>query len=462
MFQTGSTINPALGRTDYSAYAQGAIAGGQAIGQGIANLAQDFANGIEKYQKKKEEKQKLDEATSFIGNLLKKNPQLATNFNLTPDENGNFDEGAIRSAAKVVGPTPFLQLAQQSQEFNRTQEKESRIARASLALANGIGLEGVPIKDRLAALEKQGYSSTDLAAASAYASKQQADQSTIATQNANLGKTIAETALLKIPKPVETVYGDPATALAAGSNALKLSKTEGYDVLPTLKAGGFGYEFVKKAPAPVAPVGYKFNPDGTLGIIAGGPVDVEQKAAQAKLATESTDKQAELLKTYSDTSDSALRNLNKIKGAADLVKYGNLSAGLGSGIAEFFRGSDVNDLKSALTSIKSSLAIDKIIELKKSSKSGSTGFGALNLEELKALQSDIANLDQTQSRKSLINGLNSVYDRYSKVVAALPQEYQFEVPPFAATARVTKPESLDKVDTNQYANPNAKRVKGQY
>jgi len=37
------------------------------------------------------------------------------------------------------------------------------------------------------------------------------------------------------------------------------------------------------------------------------------KNEEAKLATESTEKQTALLKTYADTSDSALLNLNKIK-----------------------------------------------------------------------------------------------------------------------------------------------------
>jgi hypothetical protein len=129
MFQTGSQINPSLGRTDYSAYAQGAVAGGQAIGQGIANLAQGFANGIEKYQKNKEENQKLDDATTFIGNLLKKNPQLAENFNLTPDENGEFDKKAIRSAAKIVGPAPFLQLAQSLSTQADTTASQNRVSR---------------------------------------------------------------------------------------------------------------------------------------------------------------------------------------------------------------------------------------------------------------------------------------------------------------------------------------------
>jgi hypothetical protein len=54
-FQTGSQINPALGAINYTPYMQGAVAGAQSIGQGIANLGQSVAQGIEGYYKKKEE-----------------------------------------------------------------------------------------------------------------------------------------------------------------------------------------------------------------------------------------------------------------------------------------------------------------------------------------------------------------------------------------------------------------------
>ena len=451
MFQTGSTINPSLGRTDYSAYAQGAIAGGQAIGQGIANLGQGIASGIEQYAKQKKENKQLE--ANLKGSIVALEGLGPIAKSVSPEADASYTGLMSKLNDPSISITEKVALSDAAQGTLKelislgiqANTKRDAVTATNLALASAQSGKPIPSiysPEIMAQAGKQAYE--------------------FAATQAQIDETTAKKNALNMVKPTETVYDKPAAAIAAGLNALQLSNVQGYDVLPTREAGGFGYKFVEKAPAPVAPVGYKFNPDGTLGIIAGGPVDVEQKAAQAKVATESTEKQAELLKTYSDTSDSALRNLNKIKGAADLVKYGTLSTGLGSGIAEFFRGSDVNDLKSALTSIKSSLAIDKIIELKKSSKSGSTGFGALNLEELKALQSDIANLDQTQSPKSLINGLNSVYDRYSKVVAALPQEYQFEVPPFAATARVTRLESSDKVDANQYANPNAKRVKGQY
>ena len=451
MFQTGSTINPALGRTDYSAYAQGAIAGGQAIGQGIANLGQGIASGIEQYGKQKKENKQLEAKLKGSIVALEGLGQIAKG--VSPEADASYTGLMSKLNDPSISITEKVALSDAAQGTLKElisfgiQANAKRDAATATNLGLASAQSGKPIPSI--------YSPEIMAQAGKQALE-------FAATQAQIDATTAKTNALNMVKPTETVYGDPAAAVNAGLNALKLSNIKGYDVLPTPKAGGFGFQFVKTAAAKEAPVGYSFNPDGSLSPIAGGPVDFERKAEQAKLETESTEKQTALLKTYADTSDSALRNLDKIKKAADIIRDGNLSTGLGSGAAELFRGSSANDLKSALTSIKSSLAIDKIIELKQSSKSGSTGFGALNLEELKALQSDIANLDQTQSASSLINGLNSVYNRYAKVVAALPEEYQFDVPPFAATARVTRREASDKVDANQYANPNAKKVKGQY
>jgi hypothetical protein len=60
MASFGSTINPSLGRTDYSAYlqgaqqgAQGVLAGGQAIGQGIQNAGAAIGDAIKQYHQNK-------------------------------------------------------------------------------------------------------------------------------------------------------------------------------------------------------------------------------------------------------------------------------------------------------------------------------------------------------------------------------------------------------------------------
>jgi len=129
MFQTGSTINPSLGRTDYSAYAQGAIAGGQAIGQGIANLGQGIASGIEQYVKKKEAKKELETAISGFTTLADRNSKAAEKLGLTPEL--RKDPKAIASVVKSLGGPAvanslLFQLAQQQQQFDLTQSAENR------------------------------------------------------------------------------------------------------------------------------------------------------------------------------------------------------------------------------------------------------------------------------------------------------------------------------------------------
>jgi len=86
----GSTVNPALGRIDYSPIVQGAQSAaqsiqnaGQAYGQMFSNLGQQISGGIQQYQKNKEErdfyetavKSKMGEAIQSM-NQFKANPQL--------------------------------------------------------------------------------------------------------------------------------------------------------------------------------------------------------------------------------------------------------------------------------------------------------------------------------------------------------------------------------------------------
>ena len=44
----GDLIRPELGRTDYSMYLQGAAAGGEALGAGLASAMKDISAGLEK------------------------------------------------------------------------------------------------------------------------------------------------------------------------------------------------------------------------------------------------------------------------------------------------------------------------------------------------------------------------------------------------------------------------------
>lgn len=62
----GSTINPALGRVDYSPLAQGLAMGGQLAAQGMSNFGQGVTQGIQSFLRNQEEKKNEQEGIAFI------------------------------------------------------------------------------------------------------------------------------------------------------------------------------------------------------------------------------------------------------------------------------------------------------------------------------------------------------------------------------------------------------------
>jgi len=86
----GSSVNPALGRIDYSPITQGAQsaaqsiqAGGQAYGNMFANLGQQIGSGIQQYQKNKEERDFfVTTVTNRIGQVKKAYDEFKLNPNL--------------------------------------------------------------------------------------------------------------------------------------------------------------------------------------------------------------------------------------------------------------------------------------------------------------------------------------------------------------------------------------------
>jgi hypothetical protein len=222
-FQTGSQINPALGAINYTPYMQGAVAGGQAIGQGIANLGQSVASGIEGYYKKKEEKAQLDQATGVVSNLIKTDPQLAGYLGLTPNEKGEFDQKAIAAGVKAVGAGPIIQLAQNLQAQSAAQQSENRIASAALALS-GEGMGPVPAGNRATMLLQQGYTPSQVIAAQNLYGQSEA-------QRAGTAKTVAETAVIK-PAPTGKEFDTideaqkVANTMASAAGGSTIGRTE--------------------------------------------------------------------------------------------------------------------------------------------------------------------------------------------------------------------------------------------
>lgn len=101
----GQGINPALGRIDYTPYAQGAAMGAQGIAQGIAGFGQGVSQGIRDFLKKKEEKELEKQGIEFIKGQIP----------------GIDDKAALAGLKAAGGPAAFVKF-QQDMAQSRTQQ----------------------------------------------------------------------------------------------------------------------------------------------------------------------------------------------------------------------------------------------------------------------------------------------------------------------------------------------------
>lgn len=146
------------------------------------------------------------------------------------------------------------------------------------------------------------------------------------------------------------------------------------------------------------PAGYRWKQDGSLEAIPGGPTDIKAgeagaKAEQRKLAA----------------AGAADNVLSAVKDASKLV--GINTAGVGSSLASI-PGTDARDLSAKLETIKANLGFDRLQQMRDMSPTGGA-LGAVAVQELTALQSTVASLDQGQSRGELKKSLNKIETHYN-------------------------------------------------
>jgi hypothetical protein len=212
-FQTGSQINPSLGAINYTPYMQGAVAGAQSIGQGIANLGQGIASGIEQYQKQKKENKMMEaQLKGTITTLEVLNPMAArlgpeaqktlgdllTQLN---DPNIPLTEKVARGEAAQKAFANYLNFGIQQQERATAQESESRVAQYILGkqmeLQANQGLGATP-EGMVAGPAYQAAPVPRLTAVEELAGQKSLME--MRQAQAGLGKTLAETKALGVSK----------------------------------------------------------------------------------------------------------------------------------------------------------------------------------------------------------------------------------------------------------------------
>ena len=211
-----------------------------------------------------------------------------------------------------------------------------------------------------------------------------------------------------------TTFVDPATMQQRGSFGMNMSPGErdasargwaanalarqrlSFDQGGGAEGGGTQGAFIKQFGK--APPGYRWKEDGTAEAIPGGPADIKageagvkagQRAAAATLAAQNV--------------------LGAVSEAKGLV--GINTAGPGSALSRV-PGTDARDLSAKLETVKANLGFDRLQQMRDMSPTGGA-LGAVAVQELIALQSTVASLDQGQSPSQLKKSLAKIETHYN-------------------------------------------------
>jgi hypothetical protein len=149
-----------------------------------------------------------------------------------------------------------------------------------------------------------------------------------------------------------------------------------------------------------APAGYRFSPDGSaMEAVPGGPADIKSGEAGAK---------ADARKAA--TIAGANNVLETVAEAKKLTGW--TTTGLG-GITKLLPISDARELAGKIETIRANLGFDRLQEMRQNSPTGGA-LGAVAVQELSALQSTVASLDQLQSPGAVMRALVKIEGHYNR------------------------------------------------
>lgn len=363
MARFGTGINASLGAINYAPYMQGAMAGSQAIAQGIASLGQAAGGAIRDYKQKKEEEKKIGETIGFLETNFKKDPGTYTMFD---DGAGKFDRSAAEAAVRSVGPSgimTFINFSQASQA-NRDVKAEKDAEKARRKAVDGLLGMSDPVAQQSA-----------LAAAT--------DDVRSAFQQENLKRQTMQAQL----------EGQRSQTNLIDTQTQGLRQKMNQPEQPSVEEQRFAFDQQKYA------------------------TEQAQKTEEKQQKEEGVRKAQE---AFQVTVDQTLKNIEEAKGLSKLNAGGPISTlpGVARVGSIFFKSADqTRKLVNLSESIRSSLAMDAIRALKAASPTGSTGLGSVSNIELQTLERSIANLDPSLDEKDYYKILEDIENVVRKMNA---------------------------------------------
>jgi hypothetical protein len=225
--------------------------------------------------------------------------------------------------------------------------------------------------------------------------------------------------------------------------------TQGFDANNNPVGPAIPKYVAPKAPTagPAAPAGYRYKADGSLEAIPGGPADI--KAGEIGIKRERQ-------------QQGAVAQADRIIGKVDqaLSKVGLNTTGIGGAVMRSIPGSEAKNLESDLETIKANLGFAELQAMRDASPTGGA-LGAIAVQELIALQSTVASLDQAQDSAQLKARLGEIRTHYENWKNAVTQASGGPAPSETPQGRPgPTPQNLPQTRPN--AAPQVGTVQGGY
>ena len=140
-------------------------------------------------------------------------------------------------------------------------------------------------------------------------------------------------------------------------------------------------------------------------------IESRRSLAEEKASEKKAEKEAKLSQGQEMAIGAVDRVINEVKEAKPLVN--RFTAGFGGSSLSAIPGTEARDLQAKLTTIKANLGFDRLQQMRDASPTGGA-LGQVAVQELVALQSTVASLDQAQSPKQLRDALDKIETHYTK------------------------------------------------
>jgi hypothetical protein len=357
---------------------------GEILAQGISQGFSSLTQGVERYYKKKEEKEILDSTVSSLMSRASTSPKLAQYIGGVDMSDKNAVRAGVLAAGggdAMAGARMLRQSLQQFGEFERQEQKREEnqnafnVSLASFTNGGSAFVPGVNYTPELA----QALSTLE------------------ATRALTNDRNRAPAPKLPEVKSIKETGADGRF----------------YDVTYQYNPDGTTKELARQETG--IPSGFNRTPTGDLQPTPGGPAAIaadEKLAARNEKSAEKAEETRKAVARAASMKAEISQAVQTVNEAIDLVrgKAGGPVAGLTPirAINAALGQSDAKVLNSKYTTIQAFTKLNKLSEIRELSKTGASGLGNLTDKEGVALESSVALLDPSLPEEEQLANLKKI------------------------------------------------------